>query len=89
MPRTAVSAQELTTLMKKFGFAENRRGSHTIMKHDKTGLVVTLPSTREIPKVYLRDIGSQLRNFKIPLGGEPERKRAEEIFGVRLSGDAD
>jgi predicted RNA binding protein YcfA (HicA-like mRNA interferase family) len=66
MPDAAVRKEELVRALKRYGFNETRTKSHLVFRHDETGLIVTLPATRIVPRVYLRAILTQLSNYNIP-----------------------
>ena len=67
MQRKPVKTKHLVRTLEQLGFvATNGDAGHAIFRHEKTGLVVTLPTNLdEIPLVYLRSIELQLGNFNI------------------------
>jgi predicted RNA binding protein YcfA (HicA-like mRNA interferase family) len=67
MLRKPVKTERLVKTLEQLGFvASSSEAGHTIFRHAKTGLVVTLPTNLdEIPLVYLRSIELQIGNFNI------------------------
>jgi predicted RNA binding protein YcfA (HicA-like mRNA interferase family) len=67
MLRKPVKTKRLIKTLGQLGFVATNSGTrHTIFRHVKTGLLVTLPTNLdEIPLVYLRSIERQIGNFNI------------------------
>ena len=68
MRRKSVSARDFLGALLKLGFVEKRpsKGSHMLLQHSDSGLVVTIPTSRsEIPPTILYAIERQMENFRI------------------------
>jgi predicted RNA binding protein YcfA (HicA-like mRNA interferase family) len=77
--RNAISPHEMVNALRGIGFVDaSRRSGHLVLRHQKTGLLVTLPTDRPyVPLVHIRAIMQQLVNYKIDL---PEKLR--ELDGL-------
>ena len=71
----ATSTREMLEALRGIGFVEaSRHGSHLMLRHQKTGLLVTLPTDRAyVPLVYMRAILQQLINYRIETPEELRR----------------
>ena len=68
MRRKNVSTRDFLRALQKLGFVEARppNGSHMLLQHPNSGLVVTVPTSRsEIPPAMLYGIERQMENFRI------------------------
>jgi|NGEPerStandDraft_6_1074524.scaffolds.fasta_scaffold276178_2 predicted RNA binding protein YcfA (HicA-like mRNA interferase family) len=77
MPRQ-ISTRELVDALRATGFVEkSKSGSHLMFRHERTGLLVTIPTDRPfVPLVHLRNISQQLHNYRI--NPPPEIRRMLE-----------
>lgn len=66
MPKR-LSTREFVNALRAMGFVEKAKaGSHLMLRHHRTGLLVTLPTDRAfVPIVHIRAITEQLRNYRI------------------------
>jgi predicted RNA binding protein YcfA (HicA-like mRNA interferase family) len=68
MRKKAVSTRHFLSALRKLGFIETRppKGSHMLLQHPDSGLVVTVPTSRsEIPPAMQSGIERQMENFRI------------------------
>ena len=66
--RKSVSTKDLLKALQKVGFAQTRlsKGSHVLLRHQDSGLVVTVPTSRsDVPPVIFFAIERQMENFGV------------------------
>lgn len=67
MRKKAVSTKDILRVMRKLGFVDRTsKGSHLVLQHLASGLVVAIPVSRsEVPLAILNGIERQMENFQI------------------------
>ena len=62
-----ISTRNLVNAMRAVGFVDKSRyGSHLVLRHQSTGLLLTIPTDRSfVPVVHIQAIKQQLRNYRI------------------------
>jgi predicted RNA binding protein YcfA (HicA-like mRNA interferase family) len=66
--KKGVSTRDFLRALQKLGFVETRppEGSHMLLRHPDSGLLVTVPTSRsEIPLAMRYGIERQMENFRI------------------------
>lgn len=67
MSNKVLTASKIARILEQLGFTEVRgAGSHLVLKHPSTGLMLSIPQTGgKLSPVHLRTVESQLLNFHI------------------------
>ena len=75
MSKRYFTFKQVESTLATFGFRPTKPGFHTIFRHQKTGVVVSIPSKPvQIDSVFVAAAGRQITNLGIAPKGEFEKR---------------